>query len=216
MNAAGLVKAMVGAFVVGVVFGGATAGANALSHRFADLESASYTVGGWSYAEVLAVVMDSGWAWAGLAVAAGWLVTRAENGAPGMLVRGAAAGALSLLVAVAAYAFGETIDSGGALSSFVGNEQFVWWVAGLLFGAPLGAVGACAHRAGVVGLLARLTVPVGAAVQMVLIPPGRNEVITAIGQGVVGVAAAVSIVFVVIRFLRSPRRSSEAAGAPAS
>ncbi|WP_198653120.1 hypothetical protein [Actinocorallia populi] len=161
-------------------------------------------------------MMDSGWAWAGLAVAAGWLVTRAENGAPLAPARGAAAGVLSLLAAVAAYAFGETIAGGGALTSFVGNEQLVWWVAGLLFGAPLGAVGACAHRAGVIGLLARLTVPVGAAVQMALIPPGRNEVITAIGQWVVGVAAAAGIVFVVVRFLLSLRRPSEPAGAQAA
>lgn len=84
----------------------------------------------------------------------------------------------------------------------------MWWFASVIFGGPLGCVGACVRRPGAIGLLARLTVPVGAAVQMVVLPPGRNEVVEAIGKTVVWMAAAVSIGFVVAHFLLVRRRRS--------
>ncbi len=56
--------------------------------------------------------------------------------------------------------------------SLYGEEMRFWWLAALLFGAALGVVGACIVRSGVVGLLAALTVPLGAAVQMAILPPG--------------------------------------------
>ncbi|MER5989284.1 hypothetical protein [Streptomyces sp. NPDC001787] len=46
-----------------------------------------------------------------------------------------------------------------------------WLLVGLPFGLVLGGVGAAIRRPGVVGLLAALTVPVGAVVQMVVLPP---------------------------------------------
>lgn len=198
-------RALAAALVAGAGFGAATSVANAVSHEFADLESTAYTNGGWSFPEIISVLMDSGWAWAGLAVFAGWLATRADHARPSASAQGAAAGALALLTAVAAYAFADTVRDGGPLSSFYLNESPVWWVAGVLFGVPLGAVGACTHRPGVLGVLARLTVPVGAAAQMVLLPPGRNAVITAIGQAIVGVAAAAGIAFVLSRARSRPR-----------
>ncbi len=67
-------------------------------------------------------------------------------------------------------------------------------------------MGACVHLPGVVGLLAGLTLPVGAAVQMVVLPPGRNEVVRDIGQVVVWTAAGLFAAFVVARALR--RRSA--------
>ncbi|WP_329430297.1 hypothetical protein OG339_19460 [Streptosporangium sp. NBC_01495] len=48
-------------------------------------------------------------------------------------------------------------------------------------------------------MLAKVTVPVGAAVQMFVIPPGRNEVITTIGQRVVWTTSAVIIGAVAVR-----------------
>jgi hypothetical protein len=199
------VEALAAAFLVGAGFGAATSVANAVSHEFADLESVAYTNSGWSFPEIVSVLMDSGWAWAGLAVFAGWLATRAHHARPSASARGAAAGTPALLAAVAAYAFADTVRDGGSLSSFYLNESPVWWVAGVLFGAPLGAVGACAHRPGTLGVLARLTVPIGAAVQMILLPPGRNAVITSIGQVIVGVAAAAGIALVLIRARSRPR-----------
>lgn len=200
------VEILVSALAVGAVFGAATSLVNALSHSYADLESRAYTTSGWSIAEIMSVLLDSGWAWAGLAVAMGWLVTRAAEIRPAALARGAAAGALALLAATAAYSVMETMRNGGPLSSWYETEPLVWWVTSVLFGAPLGAVGACVKRPGVTGLLARLTVPIGAAVQMVVFLPGRNEVIANIGKTVVWVAAAVSIGFIVVRFFLVERR----------
>ncbi|GAA3137789.1 hypothetical protein GCM10010466_30860 [Planomonospora alba] len=205
-RAARLAGIFVGAPAAGAGFGAATSLANAASHGYADLESEAYTTSGWSIAEVVSVLLDSGWAWAGLAVAAGWSLGRAGADRPAAPARAAAAGALALLAATAAYSVAETLRSGGPLSSWYMAEPLVWWVTSVVFGAPLGAVGACIARPGVIGLLARLTVPVGAAVQMIVLPPGRNEVIAAVGKTIVWVAAAVSIGVVVIRFLGAQRR----------
>ncbi|MFJ2033305.1 hypothetical protein [Streptosporangium sp. NPDC087985] len=196
-----LVKVLVSALLIGAGFGAATSLVNAISHHYADLESRTATTGGVSVIEIMSVLLDSGWAWAGSAVAVGWLVTRAEESRPAALTRGAVAGALSLLAATAAYSIADTIRSDGPLSSWYESESLVWWVTSIVFGAPLGAVGACVMRPGVIGLLARLTVPVGAAVQMIVLPPGRNEVIATMGKTVVWVAAAVTVCFVVVRFL---------------
>ncbi|MFF4774261.1 hypothetical protein ACFY05_15500 [Microtetraspora fusca] len=204
------------ALAVGAGFGAATSLVNALSDSYADFESRAYTTSGWSIAEIVSVLLDSGWAWAGLAVAVGWLITRAREGRPPAPAWGGAlAGALALLAATAAYSIVDTIRSGGQLPWYT-SEPPLWWVASVVFGAPLGAVGACVKRPGAIGLLARLTVPVGAAVQMVVLPPGRNEVVQAIGRTVVWTAAAVSVGFIVVRFLlvERRRRSQAAAESP--
>ncbi|WP_425460199.1 hypothetical protein [Herbidospora galbida] len=193
---------LVVALTVGAGFGALTSLANALSGDFADLESREYTTSGWSVPEIVSVVLDSGWAWAGLAIAVGWLLTRGTSGGRASLVRGAVVGPVALVTAVAAYALVDTARSGAPLSDWIHSEPYVWWIAAVVFGVPLGVVGACAHLPGVVGLLAGLTLPVGAAVQMVLLPPGRNEVVRDIGQAVVWTAAALFAVFVVIRVAR--------------
>lgn len=198
-------KALVIALVVGAGFGAATSLVNALSHSFADFESRAHTTSGWSVAEIMSVLLDSGWAWAGLAVAVGWLVTRASKSSPSALVQAAAAGVLALLAATAAYSIMDTIRSGGQYPWYQ-SEPWVWWVASVVFGAPLGAIGACVKRPGVIGLLARLTVPVGAAVQMIILPPGRNEVVQTIGKTVVWTAAAASIGVIVVHFFLVERR----------
>jgi hypothetical protein len=208
-----LVRILVGALAAGVGFGAATSLANAISHHNADLESRAYTTNGWSVAEIVSVLLDSGWAWAGLAIVMGSLVTRAGESRPGALARGAAAGALALLAATVAYSVVDTIRSDGPLSSWYESEPLVWWGTSVIFGAPLGAVGACVNRPGVIGFLARLTVPVGAALQMIVLPPGRNEVIVTIGRVIVWTAAAASIGFVVVRFLSVERRRSSPTGA---
>ncbi|WP_433354528.1 hypothetical protein ACQP25_13010 [Microtetraspora malaysiensis] len=206
------VEILVVALAVGAGFGAATSLMNALSNSNADLESRAYTTSGWSIAEIMSVLLDSGWAWAGSAVAVGWLVTRARASRPSSLAPGAAAGALALLAATAAYSIVDTIRSGGQLPWYE-SEPLLWWVASVVLGAPLGAVGACVKRPGAIGLLARLTVPVGAAVQMAVLPPGRNEVVQTIGKTVVWTAAAVSIGFIVVRFLLVERRRRSPAAA---
>ncbi|MGW5688334.1 hypothetical protein [Nonomuraea sp. NPDC003754] len=207
------VEILVSALAVGAGFGAATSLVNALSHSYADLSSRAYTTSGWSIAEIMSVLLDSGWAWAGLAVAVGWLVTRAGESRPTALARGgAAAGALALLAATAAYSIVDTIRSGGQFPWYE-SEPPLWWVASVVFGAPLGAVGTYVKRSRAIGLLARLTVPVGAAVQMVVLPPGRNEVVETIGKTIVWAAAAASTGFVVVRFLLVERRRRSLAAA---
>jgi hypothetical protein len=202
-------KLLVSALVVGAGFGAATSLVNAISLAYADVESRAYTTSGWSVAEIMSVLLDSGWAWAGLAVAAGWLLTRDQESRAAALRQGAAVGVLALLAAVTAYSIVDTIRSGASFPWYE-SEPLVWWVASVVFGGPLGAIGACVRQPGAIGLLARLTVPVGAAVQMVVLPPGRNEVIEAIGQRVVWTAAAASFCFVVVRFLLVERRRGSA------
>ncbi|MEV4096637.1 hypothetical protein [Streptosporangium saharense] len=204
------VKVVVGALVLGAGFGAATSLVNAVSYHYADFESEAATISGASPIEIVSVMIDSGWAWAGAAVAMGWLVARTgvnrpEENRAGALAQGAAAGVVALLAATAAYGFADTVQSGGPYLP----EQPIWWVASVVLGAPLGAVGACAVRPGTTGLLARLVVPVGAAVQMAVLPPGRNERIVVIGQTVVWTLAAVCVGFVVVRFL-ARHRSAQA------
>src|SRR5262245_29371406 len=86
-----------GTVSIGAGFGAATAMVNELSHRSADLESASYTTHGWSVPEVFSLVLDSGWAWAGLSVLAGFLVTRGGEHDGRASTRGALAGVLAPL-----------------------------------------------------------------------------------------------------------------------
>ncbi|WP_246264044.1 hypothetical protein [Acrocarpospora pleiomorpha] len=195
-----LAQMLMSALTVGAVFGAATSLVNGISHSYADLESRAYTTSGWSIAEIVSVLLDSGWAWAGLAVAVGWLITRAGESHPTALAQGAAAGALALLAATTAYSVVDTIRTAEHFSWY-GAEPLVWWITSVIFGAPLGAVGACAKRPGTIGLLARLTVPVGATVQMIVLPPGRNEVVETIGKTIVWTVAAASIGFIVVRFL---------------
>jgi hypothetical protein len=196
---------LLGALAIGAGFGAATAFMNALALGHADLESRAYTTSGWSYPEIISVLLDSGWAWAGCGVAVGWAVTRGGDGRRTAPALGAVAAALALLAATIAYGIGEAVADGGQTPWF-GADELVWGTASIVLGAPLGAIGACARRPGAVGLLARLTVPVGAAVQMVVLPPGRNEVVQAIGKTIVWTGAAASITLIVAHFIVTQRR----------
>lgn len=117
-------------------------------------------------ADFVSMFLDAGWAWAATAVLAGWLAGRGTR-----MWRAAAAGFLAL-------AFATVIDYG--LSAFLsgssaGGLAEFWLIASVLFGPPLGLVGALIHRRGVAGTLAALAVPAGAALAMVLFPPMEPE-----------------------------------------
>ncbi|WP_433256108.1 hypothetical protein ACQPYK_16425 [Streptosporangium sp. CA-135522] len=210
-------KPLVSVLAAGAVFGAATSLVNAVAQLSVDLESREATTSGWSVMEIVSVLLDSGWAWAGLAVLAGSLATRARQRGLGARTpaRGAVAGVVALLAATAAYYAVDTVVHGVSLGSY-GLDTVYWWVASVLFGPILGAIGSCARQPGAIGVLAKLTVPVGAAVQMVVMPPGRNEVIMTIGQWVVWTAAAVSIGVVAVRFpgVRRQRNFSRGAESP--
>jgi hypothetical protein len=106
-------------------------------------------------------LLNSGWVWAAVAVAAGWrLSTRG---------RGAVAGMLALLATTTAYYVLDSILREESVALYW-YEMRVWWVVSAAFGSVLGVVGASIRSPGVSGLLARLVVPVGAAAEMVWLP----------------------------------------------
>ncbi|RFU86899.1 hypothetical protein DY218_09655 [Streptomyces triticagri] len=148
-----------------MAFGAAASLTNALSSPYvAPGRGIDGTV--WaSCAKVLSLLLDAGWAWAALAVAMGFLA--------GAVGRGALSGATALIAATSAY---YTVD---VLGWGAGTDAVDWLVAGVPLGLLLGMVGAAARRPGVVGLVAALTVPVGAAVQMLLLPPRPYPRVTA-------------------------------------
>ncbi|MDT0471022.1 hypothetical protein RM863_02560 [Streptomyces sp. DSM 41014] len=218
----------------GAVFGAATSLANALSSPYSRLGAPlTGTVPGRT-AKVLSLLLDAGWSWAVLAVlagavagaAAGLGVAGSVRGAgaglgaagpvPGAgtvagaglgiagLVRGAAAGVVSLAVASTAYYAMDTVVFDG------GTDTLLWVVVSVPFGSVLGAIGAAARRPGAVGLLAALTVPAGAAAQMLLIPPRPHLTVTAsivVAETVVWTGAALGTALAVRRFLLQRRTS---------
>ena len=136
---------------LGAGFGAATSLVNDLSSPYGELggrlERARVT---WvtDAAEVGSLLLDVGWAWAAVAVAAGWLV------GAGAIGRGAAAGAVSLVAATAAYFVAmDSLLREEPLAGYSGEVRY-WLLASLTLGPFLGAVGASLVRAGVTGLVA--------------------------------------------------------------
>ncbi|MEV8456682.1 hypothetical protein AB0467_29270 [Streptomyces sp. NPDC052095] len=191
-------KIMAVGLAIGAGFGAATSLVNALSSPYTDI-GAPITGTLWGGAtKVLSLLMDAGWAWAALAVAVGWLA--------GTPVRGALTGALALFAATWAY---YVTDAAVADAE---TDMVTWWVAGLPLGLLLGAVGSAVRRPGVAGLLAALTVPVGAAVQMVVMPPRPHLGMTPgiiLAEVIVWTAAVAGAVWAVRRF-RVGRRTAAA------
>ncbi|MFE1406043.1 hypothetical protein ACFW5D_20730 [Streptomyces sp. NPDC058770] len=189
-------KIMVGALAAGVGFGAATSLINALSSPYAELGAPLVGTVWADAAKLLSLLVDAGWSWAALAVAMGWLA--------GTPVRGASAGALALFAATGAYYATDAFAMGAD------TDLVRWWVAGLPLGLILGAVGAAIRRPGLIGLLAALTVPVGAAVQMVVLPPRPHLTLTpliVLAEVVVWTGAVLGAGWAVHRF-RATRRAA--------
>ena len=164
---------------------------------------------GWSQtAEFASLILDSGWAWAAAAVAVGWLVSSGLRPRAGVLV-GALAGCVALVGATVVYYCGELLFTGDFGWSWV--VRF-WLVGSVVLGLPLGAVGAIIRRPGPVGVLAALVVPVGAAVNMVVLPPPQESPAAGLVLLVVWGAAATAAVLIVVRAIRA-RRSDRGCGA---
>jgi hypothetical protein len=93
------------------------------------------------------------------------------------------------------------------------SDIWLWCAGSLLLGLPLGAVGACARRPGLPGVLAALVVPVGAAVQVVVLAPVVDAPQVAVeavwARWLVLLLAAVAAVVIVVRHRRA-RAASEA------
>ncbi|MER5625709.1 hypothetical protein ABT061_32190 [Streptosporangium sp. NPDC002544] len=198
-----IIRSAVGVLTLGAGFGAALSLVKDVSSPGGMIGRRSVDAG-WVWvgkaAEVVSLLLDVGWAWAALAVTVGWLV--------GGLIRGASTGVLALIAATAAYYCVESAFTGVPLA-WQWRLMLSWWLASMLFGPILGAVGASIGRPGVIGLLARLTVPVGAIVEMTFLPPqifliGRPTASWALV--IVWTAAAASIGVILIRFLAAVRR----------
>lgn len=183
---------------LGATFGAVDSLFNAASSPYSDL-GALLTGTGWqSIAKVGSYLLSAGWAWAALAVAAGRIA--------GTPTRGTIAGLICLAAMTAAYYAADGLLRKEDFSLYWEDLRY-WWLVALLVGPPLGAVGACIGRRGVAGVLAALTVPLGAAVQMALLAPGLEVALVPVeaiwARWIVWIAATVIAVSVLVRFLQS-------------
>lgn len=166
---------------------------------------------GWSQtAEFASLILDSGWLWAALAVAVGWLVSKGLRPAVGVLVA-APAGCVALLAATTVYGGLEALFHQSARGAWV---PWYWLIRAVWFGMPLGAVGAVIRRPGLPGALAALAVPVGAAVSMVVVPPSAGSPMAVPVAVTVWAAAATAAVVVVTRAVRARRQGPHTAEGP--
>jgi hypothetical protein len=190
---------------IGAVFGALDSAANAVSSPYTSIGSSAEGTGWAGVAKVLGFLVDAGWAWAAVGLTAGWLA--------GERLRGAVAGGVALLVATTAY-YGTDSWLRGETFSRYWPEIARWWIAAVVLGAILGGVGAVIRHPGIVGLLAGLVVPVGAALEMVLMPPGfggRPVPVEAVcARWIVWAAAAVTAALVVVRATRVRRATQPA------
>lgn len=195
----------IGALALGAGFGALTSLINDVSSPYRPIGSRVVNAGGtWvaKVAEVASLLLDIGWAWAGVAVAVGWLA--------GTRLRGSIAGVLALLAATTAYYCVDGLLLREPLA-WHGPEIVLWWLASVVFGSALGVVGASIRQPGVVGLLAALTVPAGAIVQLIFLPPWGVLVYTAAiwAQVIMWAGALVCIGIIVTRYLAArPHRVS--------
>lgn len=191
---------IMGALVVGAVFGSVTSLVNALSSPYTALGAPITGTAFGGAAKVLSLLLDVGWSWAALAVAAG-LIARTPAG-------GALAGPLALVAATATYYATDDLLVGA------GSALLFWAVVAVCFGPLLGMAGAAMRRPGLTGLLAALTVPVGAAVQMAVLPPRPHLTVTpaiAVAEALVWTASAAGAAWALHRFLRERRATAVSA-----
>ena len=150
-------------------------------------------------------LVNSGVAWAGLMVLAGWLVKYPRQAA----AAGVAAGLFSL---AAHYAMGQ---AAGIYTGEIWELNLNWFLMATVAGAPLGLVGAAAHRADDVGLLARLMVPLGALAEPLVMGmfvrpaamPWQDRFAGPVAGLLLTTAGALALVWLVVRE-RSARREA--------
>ncbi|WP_432571490.1 hypothetical protein [Kineococcus sp. SYSU DK005] len=201
------------AVLLGAAFGALTSLVNAASSH------AASPCGG-SVLRVLSMAVDSGWAWAGLAVALGALsATRTGTGRtqdsrdsrgstpPATRARSAAAlaGALGLLAATTAY---YALDALLGAGPFTDPEATGWWMASALLGPVLGLIGAGWWRTDLLGLLTRLTLPLGAGLQMLVLSPVEGPQVPVeahVARWLVLLAATAGTAVLLVRHLRARR-----------
>lgn len=187
---------LLAATLTGAGYGATASALNDLSSAYGDLGGALAGTAVQSALRVLSTMTGAGWAWAALTVAVGWYLRTWR--------RGVAAAASALTAATTTY---YALDNVLRAEPMLGSDIWIWCAAGLLLGPPLGAVGACARRPGLLGLLAALTVPVGAAVQMVVLPQGLSSVQVATeavwARWIVWLISALASVWIILGYRRA-------------
>ncbi|WP_446218838.1 hypothetical protein [Micromonospora sp. IBHARD004] len=206
-----LIRGMAATLAVGAALGAAASVVNSVPLLLGEGGRARADRSAWSQtAEFASLILDSGWAWAAMAVAVGWLVSRGLRPVVGALV-GALAGCVALIDATIVY------DAVPMLfpfhQGFGWGQMPFWLVASLVLGLPLGAVGATIRRRGPVGVLAALVAPVGAALNMVVLPPPAESPVAELAMLTVWGAAATATVLVVACAVRARRRGDRDSGA---
>ena len=189
-------SSVIGACALGAGFGAVTSFSNDLSSPF----EGGDVVG---VARVASLILGAAWAWAAVAVVAGWLARTPA--------RGAVAGALALIAATTAYYVMDSINRQEPLVWYW-PEMLRWWLASVICGPLLGGVGAYIGRPGAPGLLAGLAIPVCATLQLLLLPPGAGSPTETAAMNwariIVVVTAALGAAAVVARFLLAERSRS--------
>lgn len=182
-----------------VVFGAATSLINNVPGMLGEVGQAHSEDSAATWTAIyVSLILDSGWAWAALAFVLGWLC-----GPRARPWRAACVGAVGLIAATVAY---YSTDLLFGIDTYLPTVGY-WAVRAVVFGLPLGLAGAVARRPGWLGLLAALTIPVGAAMNMVVFPlrsglPGESSA-AGWAQGTVWAVAGAGAAAVVLRFVRA-------------
>lgn len=200
------------ALVVGAALGASTAVVNNVPIFLGEVAYARADRSGWAQAaEFVSLILDSGWAWAATAITVGWQVSKVRRPEPGTFTA-ALGGAFTLVAATTVYDLLEASFQGFA----AGWDQVrVYWLWGsLLLGPALGVVGALIRHPGMAGVLAALVVPVGATINMIMLPPppespvARAVVWTVWGAAIV-VAGTVVTRALLMKRLKKPAYKGE-------
>lgn len=146
---------------------------------------------------ILSKLVNSGTAWAGLLVLAGWLVRHPREAAAAAVLSGW--GALALH-----YGLGQIL---GIYTAEIWAENLNWFAVTAIAGVLLGLVGSAAHRVDDLGVAARLVVPLGALlepfVRGMLWPaettPWPGQVSSLVCGGLLIVAGAIGVVLALLR-----------------
>jgi hypothetical protein len=136
-------------------------------------------------------------------------IVGAETGSGPRPIVGAVAAFVALSIATIAFYAVEGLfaDNG---DGWWGQTQF-WLVRALVLGMPLGAVGVLAWRGGIAGALATLVVPVGALLNLIVLPlPGESRMAGPVTV-TIWTAAIAGVVLIAVRLVRE-RTGPDAAG----
>jgi len=182
------------AFLIGLLLGAIDSVVNHVPWWLGEIGLARADRGGWSQAaEFASLILDAGWAWAAAAVLAGWL-------AGDRVSRGAAAGVVALAAATIAYYGSDAVIDGDGVWQMATRY---WLTFSVVAGPLLGAAGALVRRPGWAGTIAGLVVPVGAATQMVVLPPAADSAMALPVRFTVWIGAALAAVLVARRHASS-------------